>query len=111
MPEADQLFASALESELRAIEVLDQPNPLTFAVLHHSAAWLALECNDAGLAEELASTALVQAPPPRIARELRDVREQAKTSVSRPRVARHNTERKPHRAQRLGPEREAGHDS
>lgn len=74
---ASRLFGRALEGELAAIEALDQPSSLTFAVLHRSAAWLALESKDVRLAEKLASTALAQDPPPQVADELRDVWEQA----------------------------------
>lgn len=74
---AERLSAQALERELAAIKALDQPTALTFAVLHRSAAWLALQCEDLRLAEKLASTALAQDPPPQIADELRDVWEQA----------------------------------
>ena len=74
---AERLSAQALERELAAIGALDQPSSLTFAVLHRSAAWLALECKDVRLAEKLASTALAQDPPSQIADELRDVWEQA----------------------------------
>lgn len=77
LDEAARLFAEALERELTAIHSLDRPSPLTFAVLHRSAAWLALECKEDRLAEKLASTALAQEPPPQVADELRDVWEQA----------------------------------
>ena len=77
LDEAARLFAEALERELTAIHSLDEPSSLTFAVLHRSAAWLALECKEERLAEKLASTALAQEPPPQVANELRDVWEQA----------------------------------
>ncbi|WP_419938968.1 hypothetical protein [Candidatus Palauibacter sp.] len=77
--EAGRLYAQALESELTALRALQDPSPLTFAVMHRSAAWLALECGEIRLAEQLASTGLAGDPPPKIADELREVWEQANT--------------------------------
>ncbi len=74
--EAGRLYAQALESELTALRALQDPSPVTFAVMHRSAAWLALECEEIRLAEELASTGLAGDPPPKIADELRAVWEQ-----------------------------------
>ncbi|WP_420442579.1 hypothetical protein [Candidatus Palauibacter sp.] len=77
LDEAGRLYAQALESELAALRALDDPTPVTFAVMHRSAAWLALECDDVRLAEKLASAGLAEDPPPEIADELREVWEQA----------------------------------
>lgn len=77
LDEAGRLYAQALESEVAALRALRDPNPVTFAVMHRSAAWLALECEDIRLAEKLASTGLAGDPPPEIADELREVWEQA----------------------------------
>lgn len=75
--EAGRLYVQALESELAALRALRDPTPVTFAVMHRSAAWLALECEDVRLAEKLASAGLAGDPPPEIADELREVWEQA----------------------------------
>ena len=75
--EAGQLYAQALESEVAALRALQDPTPVTFAVMHRSAAWLALECEEIRLAEKLASAGLAGDPPPEIADELREVWEQA----------------------------------
>ena len=77
LDEAGGLYKQALESELAALHSLRHPTPMTFAVMHRSAAWLALECEEVQLAEKLASAALAQDPPPRIADELRKVCEWA----------------------------------
>ena len=75
--EAGRLYAQALESELAALRALHDPTPITFAVMHRSAAWLALECEEIRLAEKLASAGLAGDPPAEIADELREVWEQA----------------------------------
>ncbi len=77
LEEAGRLYAQALERELAALRALRDPAPVTFAVMHRSAAWLALECDDVRLAEKLASAGLAGDPPPEIADELREVWEQA----------------------------------
>lgn len=75
--EAGRLYAQALESEVAALGALHSPSPMTFAVMHRSAAWLALECGEIRLAEKLAAAGLAGDPPPEIADELREVWEQA----------------------------------
>ena len=75
--EAGRLYSQALESELAALRALHDPTPITFAVMHRSAAWLALECEEIRLAEKLASAGLAGDPPSEIADELREVWEQA----------------------------------
>ena len=77
LDEARELYAQALESELAALHALRDPTPMTLAVMHRSAAWLALECDDIRLSEKLASAGLAADPPPDIADELREVWEQA----------------------------------
>ena len=77
LDEAGRLYAQALESEVAALGALHSPSPMTFAVMHRSAAWLALECGEIRLAEKLASAGLAGDPPPEIADELREVWEQA----------------------------------
>lgn len=76
--EAVTLFQEALKAELAAIDALSGTTPLepTFAVLHRSAATLALDCNDPGTAEQLTARALAHSPPHEIAEELRDLLEQ-----------------------------------
>ena len=80
--EAERLFSQALGRELEAIGWLDEPSPLTFAVLHRSAAWLALECENVRLAKKLVSAALAQDPPPQIVDELRHVLERANSMTT-----------------------------
>ena len=77
LDEARRLYGQALESELEAIAALHSPTPKTLAVMHRSAAWLALECDEIRQAEQLASAGLAGDPPPDIAEELREVWEQA----------------------------------
>ncbi len=77
MGEANRLYEEALESELAALRTLRHPTAITSAIMHRSAAWLALECKKNRLAEKLASTALAGDPPPGVAEELREVWEQA----------------------------------
>ena len=77
LDEAGRLYAQALESEVAALGALHSPSPMTFAAMHRSAAWLALECREIRLAEKLASAGLAGDPPPEIADELREVWEQA----------------------------------
>ena len=77
LDEAARLYGQALESELAALAALHSPTSKTFAVMHRSAAWLALECREIRQAEQLASAGLAGDPPPEIAEELREVWEQA----------------------------------
>lgn len=77
LDEARQIYAQALESELAALQALQDPTPMTHAVMHRSAAWLALECEDIRRSEKLASAGLAADPPSDIADELREVWEQA----------------------------------
>lgn len=77
LEEAGRLYKQALESELAALEALQEPTSMTLAVMRRSAAWLALECDDTRLAEKLASAGLAADPPRKIAEELREVWEQA----------------------------------
>ena len=77
LDEAARLYAQALESELAALRALQDPTAVSFAVMHRSAAWLALECDDVRLAEKLASAGLAGDPPSEVADELREVWEQA----------------------------------
>ena len=77
LDEAGRLYGQAFECELRALAALHDPTPKTLAVMHRSAAWLALECGEIRQAEQLASAGLAGDPPPGIADELREVWEQA----------------------------------
>jgi len=76
--EAERLFRESLRYELEAInEVELDPIEPTFSVLHHSAATLAMDCNDAGLAERLITVALSRdGVSPDIREDLRDLLEQ-----------------------------------
>ena len=71
--DAAGLFEQALESELAAIDALEEYVEPTYSVLHRSAATLALDCKQYRNAERLAAKALAQAPPGEIAEELREV--------------------------------------
>ena len=73
---AQKLFAQALELELKAIKEMNEPVEPTYSVLHRSAGWLALDCSNPRLAEQLASKALAGNPQAKIADELRDLLEQ-----------------------------------
>ena len=73
---AQELFAQALDLELKAIKEMGEPVEPTYSVLHRSAGWLALDCNNPRLAEQLASKALSGNPQSKIADELRDLLEQ-----------------------------------
>lgn len=73
---AQELFAQALDLELKAIAEMSEPIEPTYSVLHRSAGWLALDCNNPRFAEQLASKALAGNPQSKIADELRDLLEQ-----------------------------------
>lgn len=75
--EAGRLFRESLELELQAIREMEtDPVEPTFSVLHRSAATLALDCDDANLAERLVAAALSRdAAPSDIREELRDLLE------------------------------------
>ena len=70
---AAELFERALELELQALSEAKDTAGLWGAVLHRSAAWLALDCNQPRLAEKLACQALAGDPDPAIADQLREV--------------------------------------
>lgn len=74
---AAELFQQALDWELAALAGMDESDGMSWAVLHRSAGWLALDCNQPRLAEQLACKALAGEPHPDIAEELRDLLEQA----------------------------------
>ena len=70
---AAQLFETALEQERRAITEQEDKQSLWWFILHRSASWLALDCKQPRLAEQLACTALAGEPEPGIAEQLREV--------------------------------------
>ena len=74
--QAAKLFNEALDLELKAIAEMTTPVEPTWSILHRSAGWLALDCNQPRKAEQLAATAIASDPPPKIAEELRDLLEQ-----------------------------------
>jgi hypothetical protein len=71
------LFEKALELELQALAKLEETEGLWWSVLHRSAGWLALDCNQPRLAEKLACTALAGEPPTAIANQLWELLEVA----------------------------------
>ena len=73
LEKAAELFEQALELELQALSEAKDTAGLWGAVLHRSAAWLALDCNQPRLAEKLACQALAGDPDPGIADQLREV--------------------------------------
>ena len=73
LEKAAELFERALELELQALSEAKDTAGLWGAVLHRSAAWLALDCNQPRLAEKLACQALAGDPDPTIADQLREV--------------------------------------
>ncbi len=70
---ASELFAQALDLELQALAEITEPNEPRNSVLHRSAGWLALDCNQPRLAEKLACKALAGDPPPPIDEQLREL--------------------------------------
>lgn len=74
--QAAELFNKALDLELKAIAEMTTPVEPTWSILHRSAGWLALDCNQPRKAEQLAAKALAEGPPAEIAEELRDLLEQ-----------------------------------
>ena len=70
---AAAFFEQALDRERAAIAGLEESDGLAWALLHRSAAWLALDCNQPRLAEKLACKALAGDPDPYIADQLRKV--------------------------------------
>ena len=74
--QAAKLFNKALDLELKAIAEMTTPVEPTWSILHRSAGWLALDCNQPRKAEQFAAKALAEGPPPEIADELRDLLEQ-----------------------------------
>ena len=75
--QAVKLFKKALALERKAIAEMTNTIEPTWSILHRSAGWLALDCNQPHLAEQLASKALDGDPPNEIAEELRDLQKQA----------------------------------
>ena len=75
--QAAELFNKALVLELKAIAEMTTPVEPTWSILHRSAGWLALDCNQPRKAEQLAAKALAEGPPAEIAEELRDLLEQS----------------------------------
>ena len=74
---AAALYRKALEQEELAIRELRSVQQPSHAVLHRSAAWLALDCDNPATAERLAAAGLAAEPPSHVADELRTVFEQA----------------------------------
>ena len=70
---ATPLFEQALQWELQALAVAEKSEGLWRAILHRSAGWLALDCNQPRLAEKLACAALAGDPDPALADQLREV--------------------------------------
>ena len=70
---AAELFAQALDWELRCLAEMKPTDGLRWSVLHRSAGWLALDCGQPRLAEKLACAALAGDPDPAMAGQLREV--------------------------------------
>lgn len=75
--QAAKFFKKALALEREAIAEMRKPVEPTWSILHRSAGWLALDCYQPLLAEQLARKALDGNPPYKIAEELRDLQKQA----------------------------------
>ena len=73
--EAVPLFERALNLELKALAEMKESEGLWWSVLHRSAGWLALDCNQPRLAEKLACKALAGEPDSTIADQLRELLE------------------------------------
>lgn len=80
---ATELFAQALDLELKAIGEFTEPIEPSYSIFHRSAGWLAMDCNQPRLAEKLACTALAGEPPGMIAEQLRDLLEHAHARMQR----------------------------
>ena len=72
-----EIFKKALDLELKAIKAMTNPVEPTCSILHRSAGWLALDCNQPHLVEQLACIALAGSPPSGIAQELHYLQKQA----------------------------------
>ena len=70
---ARDYYEQALDFELYAIDSNGQTSGLGWAVMHRSAATLALDCCEYRQAERIAAAALLGDPHPVIAAELRDL--------------------------------------
>ena len=68
-----EFFKNALESELAAIDELDEQHGLSWSILYRSAGTLALDCRDYRQAEQIVAKALAGDPHPAIIEELRDL--------------------------------------
>ena len=75
--DANDRFRQALQLEKQAIAEYVGPKGLTWALLHRSAAFLALDCGEYRQAEKLAASALSGDPPAAVAEELRDALEKS----------------------------------
>ena len=73
LEKAAELFERALKLELQALAEAKVTDGLWWSVMHRSAAWLALDCNQPRLAEQLACKALAGDPDPAMAEQLREV--------------------------------------
>ena len=73
LEKAAALFAQALDWELQALAEMKPGDRLRWSVLHRSAGWLALDCDQPRLAEKLACAALAGDPDPALAEQLREV--------------------------------------
>ena len=78
---AIKLFEEALDLELKAIAQMNEPIEPTYSILHRSAGWLALDCNQPYKAERLAANALAYDPPSEIAEELRILLDRAQSRL------------------------------
>ncbi len=94
---ATEFFEQALKFELTAIAELDDQNGLSWSILHRSAGWLALDCNQPRLAKELAHKALAGNPHPKVAEELRDLLKETHGG-SQEKIARENGQNQSRRA-------------
>lgn len=70
-----ELLQQALELELKAIQALEQQefHPLTYSVIHRSAASVALESGDSELAEKLVAKVIARGADPAIVNDLREI--------------------------------------
>ena len=78
---ATELFAKALELELKAINEFTEPIEPSYSIFHRSAGWLAMDCDQPHLAEKLACKALAGEPPGMIADQLRELLDAANARI------------------------------
>lgn len=84
---ATELFAKALELELKAIGAFTERLEPSYSIYHRSAGWLAMDCGRPEQAVQLAEKALAAEPDPGIAPQLRELLDAANARIRTQREA------------------------